>query len=343
MTAAPLPRALPAIAVTAVGAALAWGLRHQGGYRRWQFEPFIGLLLVGVVVGIFATRPWLGPRRLLVAAVFLTPMLASALWNGPVAVRGCSGPLALALGVLGALHLGGQIEGRTRHVLVGLVLGSGVIVAGTSWWGVAFRRYRWALEADGLWRGSSVLTYANSTAALLVALALAVAAIVAGTRAATVRGSAWRLLLFVLLVGAGATQSRAAALAGIVGAAVLASLQRRQLCRAVPTVLAAVVATAGVIASSPVAAERRPTLALATLALGAALVVIPAWLAIPVRGCWDPRVRSTSAVLFGLLATAAIVIGASQLLPEAFLQSRVSAASPQSGATRALQVLLPAP
>ena len=179
-------------------AALTIGVLHQGAYRRTYFQPFAALMLLGVVaLGLHRL-----PRRrtFMAAGALMGPMVLSAVFNGPVATRALAGPVSLGVGVLGALGLAGRLGAGAKAVLHGILCSVGLGVALTSWWGVAFRRYPWGLEADGLWRGSSVLTYANTTAAVLVGLSLAAAAWVCGTRRKSLLGFGYRVLLFVLLL-----------------------------------------------------------------------------------------------------------------------------------------------
>jgi O-antigen ligase len=129
-----------------------------------------------------------------------------------------------------------------------------------------------ALVNEGLWRASSTLTYANATAAVLAPLALMALA----RAAAEPDRLRWRLAAVVLIVGVGATLSRAGFAALALGILVL--LWRRGWQRlapvALPVLLGAAAATAGVIAAAPDRLPSRPLMAMATLVCGMALSVV---------------------------------------------------------------------
>lgn len=265
------------------------------------------------------------------AGALMGPMVLSAVFNGPVATRALAGPVSLGVGVLGALGLAGRLGAGAKAMLHGILCSVGLGVALTSWWGVAFRRYPWGLEADGLWRGSSVLTYANTTAAVLVGLSLAAAAWVCGTRRKSLLGFGYRVLLFVLLLGFGVTQSRAGAGAALAGGIVLAASQRRQrtltsmLWETVPVLCGAAVATVGVIATSATDVAGQPLLALLWSAVGLVVVLISTWFPPKIR-----RSRAAAALAVGVFG-AAVVLATTDVLPAQFLRSRVTLVAPQSG------------
>jgi hypothetical protein len=175
----------------------------------------------------------------------------------------------------------------SREMLLGGVLAVGVLVALTGWFGVASHMRPWGLPAQGLWRAGSTLTYANATAALLVPLAL-----VALARLTAVPRSAYLCLAATsLLIGAGATLSRAGAAAFAVGLLVLCRiLGARALVRAAAgPVAGAGVALAGLVPSLRATAPASPLMAALALATGLVLAVLiqrftgPA-LALPIVG-----------------------------------------------------------
>ena len=147
----------------------------------------------------------------------------------------------------------------------------GVVAAVTGWVGVAWRATPWALEDGGLWRAATVLTYANATAGLLVPLALV-------SMARTTRRPRSPVAVActcLLLVGVGATLSRAGVLAFLVGAGVLVVLLgwRRILSSVAAPVVGAAAALLGLAPSMPADLPVRPALAVATLGAGLALAV----------------------------------------------------------------------
>jgi hypothetical protein len=182
-------------------------------------------------------------------------------------------PVLGSIGAASAAALVGRAAPRdSREQLVsGLVL-AGVALAATAWVGVALRHSPLALVNEGLWRGSSTLTYANATAGVLAPLSL-----VALARAAAEPDRLrWRLAAVVMIVGVGATLSRAGWAALALGTLVLAWRVgwQKLVPLALPVVLGAAVATAGVIAAAPERLPSRPLMTVATLAGGMAVSVV---------------------------------------------------------------------
>jgi O-antigen ligase len=173
-------------------------------------------------------------------------------------------------------------------------------VALLGWVGVAWRVDPLAMIETGLWRAASVLAYENATAALLAPLA-AVALARAAARPDRVSD---RLLATVLIVGVGATQSRAGVAGLAAGLLVVAFCVplRRVLPVAVPVLAGAGIAVAGVVAVSPVSTHRGPVPAVVALAVGAAVAVV--------RLRWNRRTAvwvAAGAVVVGVVGTGAVV------------------------------------
>lgn len=182
----------------------------------------------------------------------------------------------------------------------------GVAVAVTGWGSVVWRVPSWSVVADGLVRGSSTLTYPNAAAALLAALA--VFAVVGGKQAPVV---------CLLLVGLGATLSRAGVIAlgvGLVVACVVAGPRKVLKDFAAPAV-GALVAFAALAPSFPAARPAQVLLAVAGLVVGASGAYL--------------LERASAKVRVGVLAlgcVAAGVLGATRL--ESLLTGRLSLTSP---------------
>lgn len=188
-------------------------------------------------------------------------------------------------------------DGAAVRLVDGVIL-CGLIASATAWVGVAFHRDPWGLVVQGIWRGSSTLTYANATAALAgIAFLLAVARL----------GSSTHRLAFLPAFGLGiglvCTGSRAGGLAVVVGVALLAhrtgwAVTARSL---VPVGLASLVAALGLLPSASAAGPARPGLAVAGLFLGG----LAGYLAS------GPRLASTRrsgpTILIGLAALAVVV------------------------------------
>lgn len=155
---------------------------------------------------------------------------------------------------------------------------------------MAFRVSPFGRVADGLWRGSSSLTYSNAAASLIGAIILVYLGDPlrarrsdrrAGDAADEHDGRIWRqallsdLVLFVLMAGLLVTQSRGGLAASLVGGLIL--LVRLGPLRLLRPVLVpgigAIVAALPVLAASSTSVSARPAQALAGLFLGATIVV----------------------------------------------------------------------
>ena len=306
-------------------AGLTYGCIAQGGFYRNQFVPFAVVSSAAVLP--LAVAGVGGMARRLLPVVGLAALAASAVllgaWRAGVPHRVSATIVSIVLVAL-ALAVGATVPRVARPVALAglLLLGSGI--AATAWWGAVGRRFPWGLEADGLWRGSSTLSYANATASVLVPLALAATAWLAAHRrqGATRRDPAvlgLQAVLFVLLTGAGTTQSRAGAIALVAGLVVLAVRHRRWLTVMAPAAFGAVVASA--VALSTVATSRpaEPGTALAGLAAG---VLITTVLAVA-----DRRVGG-AALVVGLVAVAAFAVRADL---DDLVRSRLTLSSTRQG------------
>jgi hypothetical protein len=193
----------------------------QGGYYRRVGEACAVLLAAAGAVLISRQRfAGLGQARWLL--VGLGVMIACATVTGvadghPV---GSAGPVVLLAGLAVILAVVAAASEEARLQLVGVVLGLGVFMAATGWVGVAFHLQPLAHPDGGLWRAATTVTYANAAAAVLAPLGL-----LALARTSAGRGRlAGRAGSVVLLVGLGATLSRAGIASFAVGLAVLAAL-----------------------------------------------------------------------------------------------------------------------
>ena len=108
------------------------------------------------------------------------PVIAAALLAGWTLVRAvplgslsiASGEAALLAGLAVILILCRRLDRDARQLTLGGLLTLGVLLAITSWVGVAWHLTPLALTSEGLWRGASTITYANAFAGVLVPLAL---------------------------------------------------------------------------------------------------------------------------------------------------------------------------
>jgi O-Antigen ligase len=276
------------------------------------------LLLLGSLVaatlfhGAFFTREQIAMAAILGAALINAipirrvnwsrvglPLMAAGLLAGWALVRGAVGGslsagarealLPAEVGTVVVLCLG--LDPLRQRQLSTAALGLGVFVSIVGWIGVAWRITPWALPNQGLWRAASTLTYANATAAVLVPLSLVALALFSERPRSMVLG----LTVSIFMMGSAATLSRAAALAFVVGLAVLALTRGLGVVRAVLKPLAgAALIGVGLLPSASAASPPRPALAvlglLGGLGLTAVLIRVP-------RRRW--AVIGIVAVLFG--------------------------------------------
>lgn len=249
-------------------AAVSFAAFAQGAFYASRFRVVQVLVAVALALGL---------RRLEAADARSAPVLAAGAVSASIIVSAVAvGDPSSALPLVGLLAtlaavavLVSRLDASGLELLVQGILGITTIVALTGWIGVVLHAAPWAMQAQGLWRASSVITYANGTAALLVP-----AALVAGARLA--RRPDDRLAtgaLFVLLTGVGATLSRGGAVALLVGALVLAGVVgvRATIRGSWRPAVGSVVATAALVPSFGVGSPPRPAVAL--LGLGAGLAV----------------------------------------------------------------------
>ncbi|GAA0240595.1 hypothetical protein GCM10010492_44690 [Saccharothrix mutabilis subsp. mutabilis] len=284
--------------------AVAAAVVAQGGY----YLP--GRVLSGVLAGAALLLAVTTDRNSLRGPVVLAcGALASwALVRGGLAGDLVAGlPVVAAVGCLVAgVVVVRQAPERARESCGDVLVWVGVAVGVTGWAAVVWRVPSWSVVADGLARGSSTLTYPNAAAALLAALA--VFAVVGGKKAP---------LVCLLLVGLGATLSRAGVIAlgvALVVACVVAG-PRKVLGNLAAPAVGALVALAALAPSFPVARPAQVLLAVAGLVVG----VSGAHLLERTGG----RVR---VAVLAVACVAAGVFGAPRL--ETLLAGRLTLASP---------------
>jgi len=245
----PVPRLLPAglVLVALTEAALA-----QGGGRAWP-AAFVAVLLTAAVAASGVAPRW---SRFELARLGVVPALGLGAWAllrgaaSPVRTSGI-GAAALIVGVLAVIALVRRMSTGEERWFVDCLLIVGVLVAATGWIGVVFRIEPWGHPDGTVWRAATCLTYENAAAALLVPLALvALGRAVGPDRGATLRQPA--VMATILLVGAGATLSRAGAVALVLGLVVLTVLLGRSALRLVPPLVGAAAGFCALLPSAPV-------------------------------------------------------------------------------------------
>jgi hypothetical protein len=255
--------------------AVATGLLGQGAYYPSVQRP-VGVLIAAAILAGLAAWPLTRDDIRLLPVVPALALAAWAILDGLLlGVAGAGvGPALLLVGVVAVLLVCRRLRQDDREVLLTGVTCIGLLVALTGWLGVAGRAGSWAVQAQGLWRASSTLSYPNATAAVLAPVGLFVLARLVGAP-----GSVPLVLAATgLLAGLGATMSRAGALALAIGLLVLAGLQgfRATARAAVGPLVGAVVALVCLVPSMPAASPPRPVLAFAGLCVGLVLAAIVA-------------------------------------------------------------------
>lgn len=324
---ADLRSAAPGVAGLILLAAVAAGVAGQGAFYRTQ-QRLVGLLVLAAAA--VALSVWPITRR--EARLLLVPALALGGWALLDAVLldvpvGSAVQVALLLLVaVAVLLVGARLSPADRGTVLTGLLFVGLLVAATGWLGVLGRIDRWGWEGDGIWRAASTLSYPNAAAAVLVPLVM-----VALSRLVDAPGSVPLALAGAgLLVGMGATLSRAGALGLAVGLVVLARLRGpARVGRAVAGPgLGALVAVGFLLPSMP-AGPARPALAIVGLVAGLAVAAATVRLA----------GRTVAVTVAGVLLAGAAIVTVAAGPPGALgavTDARVTLASPdRSAATRA--------
>jgi O-antigen ligase len=235
-----------------------------------------GRLIVGILVGL-AVATALVPKRVRIRDFAQPVVVMSGLVVAWSLVRAAGlGTVRLGVGTAALLGLTSATfvlvrseSAAARQALLTWVLGVGGAVAMTGWVGVVFHWEPLAIPTTGLWRASSVITYANATATVLVMLAL----VGLGLRASCNGGHP--VLLMSLLLGVASTLSRGGAVALVVGLLALAFWVgwSRLMAVVVAPAVGALVAFAGLLPGLPQSAPPRPVLAVVALTAGSAITV----------------------------------------------------------------------
>jgi O-Antigen ligase len=269
-----------AAAVALLLMALGYAVFAQGGFYAGRFRWLLVLVAAGLAAAFAARRPF--PRDLrhpmvaLAVAVAMWSVVSATLAGHP---RGAGPALGLVFSIAAVVLIVNRLAGPDRSLLEAGVLALGVLVALDGWYGVAWHARPAALPDQGLWRAASPITYANGTAGLLVPLALFALA----RRSEHPGRIVPALTAFILLGGAAATLSRAGGIALLAGLAVIVAGATvvgagggalRLIRDAIPIMIGAAIAVAGLLPSVVDGAPARPLLAGAGALLGAVVVAV---------------------------------------------------------------------
>ena len=292
----------PLGAVVLVGA-LAYGVWSQGAYHQWQHQVFA--VLVGVAAAVTGAMA-IGRRALFTGAVIVSPLLVSSMLSIVLSSdRSDAGSTVLEILLVGVGLAVGLSITRTQfdHAVKSIVVVA-LIVAVTAVLGVASHEPPWGRVTEGVWRGSSSLTYANAAATVCGPMAL-----LAFGRAALFNSRAYAVATVAFTIGLASTQSRGGVLATAVIAVVLVAYLgvRRSAETALPIALGVGIGTPLLLVLAPDSATERPVLVLIGVALGLAATA----------ATWDLRARvpKPQAVLVAL-AVVGLLTGALDPLTE---------------------------
>jgi O-Antigen ligase len=235
---------------------------NQGLFFRDQFVPILGLTLV---LALAATLHRPARAKLLIVAVplLVTTLVTSQIADEPILARPTIGGI-LIFGLLLVVAQSAS-QDRARRMLIDAAL----MTSAFAWVGVAFRITPYGRIAQNLWRGSSSITYSNAAAAV-IAVGLLICLNRQRTRPSLFNG----LQIVALLAGFASTQSRAGAIALVVGFLILGIGSRCKGCsNLVGPLLGGLIAGAAVVASSPITQDTRPLVAAAGLVAGVGIAI----------------------------------------------------------------------
>lgn len=288
----------------------------QGAFYPHQFRVLVGLVAVSLfsstVVRSGAWTTVVHPFTAMLSALAVVAVLSG--WMGHSLSEAL--PTIGLLGVLGGAFVVVRRAGPAeRDAVVAAVIVIGVLTALSGIVAVMLRRQPLSLVDEGLWRAASTLTYSNATAGFLLVPTMLALGRTVGRR----RSVVWPLAASVLVVAIVTTLSRGGAFALAVGVGVLMAVAgfRVVAARTWHVHVGAAIALAGILPIMPDRLPARPMLAVATLAAGAAVVVL----------AHHGRRLAVAAAVTGV--GAAVLLGASQLdLQRDITSVRGTAASP---------------
>ena len=249
-------------------AALTFATISRGGFH-WPQGSLLAVILV-LACSAAPARSFraIGPG-LSAAGSLAAGLVASAAANGwPQEARQPLATLAIAVA---ALVVGRSLIVRgERHTLLAALALIGVLAAIIGMAGLAVHWYPLAMRAQGIWRTSSTLTYANSAGAFLT-LTLFAAIAVASER----RNGTSRMAVAVILAGLITSLSRGGILGAAAGAAVVTVAGGRDLFRGLARpAVAALILSACLVPS--IASDRgRPLIAIVGLGVALAVAATP--------------------------------------------------------------------
>lgn len=286
-------RASLTIPIVLTFGALLYGTVRQGGFYPHQFTIF-GALMVAATSVLVAKRFSTVSPRLLSIVPFAAAVAISAVRSGGWSSAASAWSVGM-VAAFGAWNLAALADDEERDLLLIGVQLVALAVAATSIWGVLARRTPWARQIADVWRGESMLTYANATASLLVVVLFPTMALAVCRRSRFLAG-----VCVVLVVGIASTQNRSGWLllaAGAVAQIVLSREARTAMLRAWVVIGVASVVPAGVLAvQSGVGARIPVSLAVASIIAGV----------IAAAALWESGKEFHLAIVSGVAALASL-------------------------------------
>lgn len=296
---------------------LVFASARQGAYHEWQHQVFATVVLFAGVLQLLnrRDRTALAWGLLVAAPLFASSILSTLLADD----RSDAASTFLTIGLVAiALGAGASSVREQVETMLDAVLLVAMIVAVTAIAGVATHEVPWGRITEGIWRGSSSLTYANAAAGVVgpIALLTFVRAAVGGRR---IHASATVLLLIAMA----STQSRGGVLAFLLLCPVV--VVHLGLLRTVRSSLPVI---GGFAVGAPILllnarATEVPQPGLVALSVGLGLVITS------MTWSWRDRVRRPGWTLAGAIAVTVVVLvssgGASTLFERVTLRSGTTA------------------
>ncbi|MFA5890141.1 MAG: O-antigen ligase family protein [Actinomycetota bacterium] len=225
-----------------VSAALVFGVLAQGAYYPAQAAVLAGLTSAAALAGFRGAIRQVAPvwvaAAVMAAALFASS--AAAHWPGESLLT----VLTLVAAIAACVAARNVVIAQDREQLVLVVCGLAAAAAAVGMAGLALHLFPFAMRAQGIWRTSSTLTYANSAGALF-AMSLPFALL----RCAEGPTRARRLCVFLITTGLLTSLSRGAVLGALVALVLQARATPGVLVKSRRPVLSAALATAFLVPS----------------------------------------------------------------------------------------------
>lgn len=284
----------PSVLVLLIG--LVFAAVRQGAYHQWQHQVFAFVVLFAGALQLLDKhhRAALGWGLLVMAPLFASSLISALLSND----RSDAPSTFLTIGLV-AIALGAGASTTREDAITALdgVLLVSMIVAVTAIVGVATHEAPWGRITEGIWRGSSSLTYANAAAAVVGPVAL-----LTFCRAAQDGRRLHAAATVILLIAMASTQSRGGALAFLALTPLVVTHLGiyRAIRSSLPVVGGVALGTPLLLLRAPTAETPQPILIAAGIGLGVAVTCVT-W-------SWKDRVRHPGWIFAGAVLTCVLVV-----------------------------------